>query len=71
VTDWQGADSGEHEGAAGLEALVRGADPNPDPYQNVTDWQGADSGEHEGAAGLEALVRGADPDSDLYLPKCH
>jgi hypothetical protein len=30
VTDWQGAGSREHEGAAGLEALVRGPDPDPD-----------------------------------------
>jgi hypothetical protein len=29
VTYWQGAEIREHEGAAGLEALVRDADPAP------------------------------------------
>ncbi len=33
--------------------LVRDADPDLDPYQNVTDWQGLDP---------DPLIRGADPD---------
>jgi hypothetical protein len=37
------------------DPLVRGADPDPDPYENVTDWQGPDP---------DPLVRGADPDPE-------